>query len=346
MFKTRPSNRLAAMASTALVAGALTLSVAPSASAAPVFIDVDTTMATDAAIGQSGGCVLSNVISPDVTGPVIENGPPTVQSASGTSTSSSGGNPDASISTSGTGSASLKSVGGLPTAIDFTSSGSVSIDTVGATSACTYSAYTQHDFYFHFTLSQPGILHLDTKSSKGAYSYVYLYQVDPTTSDDPYYNHYGFGSRFSGQDEVYLPPGDWYGQFYAEAYASANADKSVSTTSQIHATFHAVGSQTEAVAGKGKKYVTLPGARSCATQTVDTAVTGKRKRADKIKQVTYFVNDHKVKKVKTPDKKDSVKLAVAPELAAEVRVEVKLFPKKKGRPAKTYEVRASYEACS
>jgi hypothetical protein len=290
--------------------------------------------------------VLSNVLTPDVTGPVAENGASTTQSAAGTSTATNVGNPDASMSTSGTATANLKSAAGSPTTMDLTSSGSASIDVVGATSPCTYSAYTEHDFRFHFTVSQAGILHVNMKASKGGYSYVAVSQVDPTTTDEPYYYHYGFGARFNGTDDIYLPAGDWYGEFYAENFVSGTTDRSVTSASEIHAEFNVAGSQTEAVSGKGKRYATLPGARACTTHTVDTAITGKKKRADSIKQVTYFVNDQKVKKVKTPDKGDSVKLSVADEAAAEVRAEVKLFPAKKGRPGKVYVVSASYEACS
>ena len=341
----RQLHRLAAIASTALMAGALTLAVAPPVHAAPVFVDADTTMDTDSFISNSGVCVLSSLITPDVTGPVVENGAATTQSSAGISNATNVGNPDASISTSGTATASLKSAGGLPTAIDLTTSGSASIDVVGATSACTYTAATEHDFTFHFTVSQPGFLHLNMKASKSSYSFVSLSQVDPA-NDDPYYYHYGYNTKFNATDDVYLPAGEWFGEFYGETYVTGTSDRSATSTTQIHAEFNAAGSQTEAVSGKGKKYVTLPGARSCATHTLDTAITGKKKRADRIKRVTYFVNDHKVKKVKTPDKRDSVKLSVADDVAAEVRVEVKLFPAKKGHPGKIYEVRASYEACS
>jgi hypothetical protein len=342
----RSRRRLAGVASAGLLAGALTFAVAPPVHAAPVFVDADTTMDTDSSISQTGVCVLANVLSPPVTGPVAENGPATSQASSGTSIGTNAGNPDASIATSGTGTASVKSAGGHPTSIDFASSGSAAIDVVGPTSACSYSAYTQHDFTFHFTVTQPGILHLNLKASKGGYTYLALNQVDPATTDDPYYSHYGTGSRFTGTDDIYLPAGDWYGEFYGETYVSGNADKAVTSTSEIHATFSLAGSQTKPVTGKGKKYVTLPAVRSCTTHTVDTAITGKKKRAQSIKQVTYFVNDVKVKKVKHPHKKAAVKLAVADDQAAEVVAEVKLLPARKGRPGKTYEVSASYEACS
>jgi hypothetical protein len=346
MPRIHPRGRLAAIALTALTAGAMTLAAAPPVHASPVFIDLDTTMDTDSSISNSGVCVLSNNISLPVSGPVVENGAATTQSSSGTSTATNVGNPDAAIATSGTGTASLKSAGGHPTTIDFTSSGSATIDVVGASSPCIYTAYTEHDFNFHFILSQPGIMHFNTKTSKGGYSYINLYQDDPLSVDDPYYTLYGFASRFGATDEIYLPAGDWYGEFYGESYASGVVDRAVTSTSEIHGTFNLLGSQTKAVSGKGKKYVTLPAARSCATHTVDTAITGKKKRVATIKDVTYFVNDLKVKKVKTPNKSASVKLAVGDDVAAEVVAEVKLAPTRKGRPGKVYEVSASYEACS
>ena len=100
------------------------------------------------------------------------------------------------------------------------------------------------------------------------------------------------------------------------------------------------------MSGKGKKYVTLPSARSCATHSINASVIGKKQRADQIKQINVFVNDAKVKKVKTPDKGDAVTIPVADDQAADVRAEVKLFPSKKGKPGKVVEVTASYEACS
>jgi hypothetical protein len=328
------------------MAGALTLAVAPPVHAAPVFVDADTKMVTESDISQTGVCVLSNVLTPTVAGPVVENGASTTQSAAGTSTATNAAVPDAAISTSGTATANLKSAAGHPTTIDLTASGSAVIDVVGAASACSYSARTDHDFTFRFTVSQPGFLHVNLKSSKSAYSSVALSQSDPATTNDPYWAHYGSFTPFNGTDEVYLPAGEWYGDMYSSILVSGNADRSATSTSQLHAEFNLVGSQTEPVSGKGKKYVTLPGARSCATHTLDTAITGKKKRADSLKQVTYFVNDQKVKKVKTPDKGDSVKLAVADDAASEVVAEVKLFPAKKGQPGKVYEVSASYEACS
>lgn len=120
----------------------------------------------------------------------------------------------------------------------------------------------------------------------------------------------------------------------------------VTGSTSVHATFAVAGTQTEAVAGKGKKYVTLPAARSCATHALPTTITGKKKRADQVKQVTFFVNDAKVKKVRTPDKGDAVTVPVADDVAAEVVAEVKLFPRRKGKPGRVVTVSASYEACS
>ena len=145
---------------------------------------------------------------------------------------------------------------------------------------------------------------------------------------------------------MYLPAGVY------DTYSSGNVNDSSSSagvkagTATIHATFAAAGSQTEAVSGKGKKYVTLPTARSCATDSLIATVTGKKKRAATIKQITFFVNDVQVKKDKKIKKGEAISVPVADDVTADLTAEVKLFPKAKGKPAKTYEVSASYEACS
>ena len=91
----------------------------------------------------------------------------------------------------------------------------------------------------------------------------------------------------------------------------STADETVSATTSVHAKFNVAGSQTQAVSGRARSTSPCPAARSCATHSLGASVTGKKKRADKIKQVTFFVNDAKVKKVKTPDKGDAVNLPVA-----------------------------------
>ena len=87
-------------------------------------------------------------------------------------------------------------------------------------------------------------------------------------------------------------------------------------------------------------------AMATATETIPKAITKKKNRANKIQQVTFFINDKKVKKVKKIKKGADVTLSVADDVVVDLVAEVKLFPAKKGKPAKVYEVSSSYEACS
>jgi hypothetical protein len=325
---------------------ASTLAMAPAANAVPVFVDADTHLQPySGAYTYSGTCTTTeNSTSPNVDVPVVENGPVATATSFVTASSTDGGPVIANLSAQSTATGSVKSVGGNPSVLDFALTGTSTNDFLAA-STCELHAYAGSDLDFSFTVAQAGFLHLSFKSSGGGYSEVYI-EKTPTVSDYPYYDHYGRGLKFSGDETVYLPAGTYEGYFEGEVDNRSTADETVSATTSVHATFAVAGSQTEAVSGKGKKYTTLPAARSCATDSLDATVTAKKKRAEKIKQITYFVNDAKVKKVKKVKKGQVVKVPVADDVAADLTAEVTLFPKKKGKPAKTYEVSASYEACS
>jgi hypothetical protein len=208
--------------------------------------------------------------------------------------------------------------------------------------------YSGIDLTFEFTVTHPGFLTLTTKNAGDAYGEVYVYKYNPSAPDDtdPYVDTYGTGLKFNATTKVYLPVGTYRGYLEGQAYKYSKSSYSLTGTSTMHADFNVAGTQTAAVAGKGKKYVTLPSARSCATHAVTSSITGKKKAAKQIKQVTFFVNDAKVKKVKTPKKGAIVTLPVADDQTADVTAEIKLVPKKKGKPSKVVEVSASYEACS
>ena len=82
------------------------------------------------------------------------------------------------------------------------------------------------------------------------------------------------------------------------------------------------------------------------TDSVDAAVTLKDKRAKQIRKVKLFVNDAKVRSLKSPTQGQLVKLPVTDEADADVRAEVTLEPAKPGRKPKTHEVTVGYIACS
>lgn len=347
----RTSLRLVSLgAATALATATLSIA-APAAHAAPVFTDANTNLAPEADAYSSGtGCGTTSIPGPNTTVPVVENGPTATATGSVSATYANTGDPTdtATGTATETATASVKSAGGTLKSMDFTSSGSYRIDQALATSACDRYLYADVHFNFDFTLAQPGYLHIKMSNSGAAsYGEVYIYQYH-ATGNEPYLDHYGSGLKFNGTDDVLLPAGEYRG--YVEGYVSPDdyvrTDSTGSASTSVHATFAVVGSQTVAQTGKGGKYVTFASARACTTHVLGASVTGKKKQANKIKSVTYYVNGAKVKKLKTPKKGEAVNLPVTDDQTVAVVAKVQLFPKKKGKPAKVVETSASYEACT
>jgi hypothetical protein len=345
---------LAALAASAL-GGSLLLAAAP-AQAAPVFTDAQTQLNPFAG-GYSydftgpNDCTYVPTGGAELSVPVVENGPTASASTTSSTTFANSGIPaDTAVgSASASATGKVTSVGGDLSTMDLSVTSSATLtNSAGTSTECMRQTWAGIDLEFEFTITHPGYLTLNTKNSGGAYGEAYLYKYDASAPDEtqPYVDNYGNGLKFNATTRVFLPAGTYRGYFEGEAFKYSKSSFAVSGTSSVHAEFDVAGSQTEAVSGKGKKYVTLPGARSCATHSVNASVTGKKKRADQVKQITVFVNDANVKKVKNPDKGDAVTIAVADDQAADVRAEVKLVPKKKGKPGKVVEVTASYEACS
>ena len=349
-----PHRSLAALAASAL--GASLLLTAAPVQAAPVFTNAETLLdpfgngyaynyvgASDCGYATVGGT------EPDV--PVVENGPAATASTNATATFTNTSIPGDTASGAGSATATGKvtSVAGDLATMDLSVTSNAQMTNVlGTSTECMRTMNSGIDLDFEFTVTHAGFLTLSTKNTGDAYgeAYVYKYDASAPNDTDPYVGVYGRGLKFNGTAKAYLPVGTYRGYFEGQAFKYSKSSYSISGTSTMHAEFTVAGSQTEAVSGKGKKYVTLPTARSCATHAVSSSITGKKKRANQIKQVTFFVNDHKVKKVKTPDKGDTVSVPVTDDQTADVVAEVKLFPKKKGKPGKVVEVSASYEACS
>ena len=338
----------AALAASAL--GASLLLVGAPAHAAPVFVDLDTHLDSKGSVSSSGAnCTVVSVndTTPNVS--VVENGPAASTTASSSATFGNTGNAGDTATWAGQTSATGKvtSAGGNPDSFDFSASGTAALtNALGTSAECMRGGYAGVDLDFTFTVTQTGVLHLSMKNTgPTAYSEVYIFKPT-TTGQKPYVDYYGYEVGFKATSDVLLTPGTYSGYFEGEGYVQSTISKAGSWTSTVHGDFNVVGSQTEAVAGKGKKYVTLPSARSCATHDVATSVTGKKNRAGQVKQVTFLVNDEVVKKVKTPKKGAKVSLPVADDQAADVVAQVELVSKTKGKPGKVVEVSSSYEACS
>jgi hypothetical protein len=336
--------RFAATLAAAALAGSVLALTAPAAHAAPVFVDANTDLDGFAgASTSSGACVTTPTTANTTAVPIVENGPAVTVSPSVTANSANGGD-TAVLAATSTATGSVKSAGGNPSALDFTTSGTASADFALPASGCTLTAYSGSDLDFTFVVTTPGFLHLDFKSKGSFYSEVYIYDT-PAPTNYPYYDHYGRGLDFAGKDTVYLPAGSYSGYFEGYAQVTSNVDKVVTGTTSVHATFSAAGATTAAPTGKAAKYVSL-GSRSCATHSLSPTVTNAKKAAKKIKMVKIFVNDQLAKKVKKPKKGAVISVPLTDSTAADVTAEVTLFPKKKGAKSKVSEVSASYEACT
>ena len=222
--------------------------------------------------------------------------------------------------------------------------GSVSATASKPVSGCNVYAFSGGNLEADFSVAQAGFLTVTSEGRGKAYGF---FSVASVPDGDTYVYNIGQGSKFDAEETVYLPAGSYVGTF--SSYSLFDTNVTVPNTParvDITATFDVAGSQTVAPVGKASKYVTLPGSRSCATDSLDATVTPKSKRAAKIKKVTFYVNDKRAKKVSKPAKGTVVKVPVVDDVAAEVRAVVVEVKKPNGKPGKESEVTASYAPCS
>ena len=343
--------RALCMTAVAAVGVSMTLLAGPAAQAAPVFTDASTQLdafgdVTTNDFGGGSDCTrtVSGGTEPSV--PVVENGPAASAATSVSGTYANAGDPadtgNSSASVSGT--AKIASAGGSVSTMDFaTQSSGLLSNALGGSPDCFRSVSAGLDFDFELTVSQPGFLTLTGKNVGSAYGGVGISRTTPA-GQEVYVSSAGSGLRSNYETKVYLVAGTYTGTFESSSFVSGSGTISGSTT--VHGEFTLAGAQTSAASGKGTKFVTVPATRSCATDTVTPTITNKKSRVSDVKQVTFFVNDKLIAKVKKPKKGAEIKLGVADEVTAALVVEVRLFPARKGRPGKVYEVATSYEACS
>ena len=320
------------------------------ASAAPVFPDGGKITQSLSILTQSSGgttCDASSYgLEPAIADgvPVLENAGPATASFTGHVDTTENGNPVGRATVAVTARASLSSVGGVPTTIDVGISGSGQLPPspsggcqrqvrVGTTTS--FSFHTPVSGYLTFTMAHAGL-------SNGRVS------ISPKSGS------LGGGDSASTTDapgtstsRIFLAAGDYAGSIDA-ASAVSTAVPNATGSFTAHGVFTPSGAQTVPISGKAAKYVALPGAVSCGTGQLTPAITAKKKRAGKIRDLTFYLGEQKVTKVKHPKKGQVVALPVPGTAPAELRVVVTLDPKGKGkgRKPKTAEATASYEACS
>jgi hypothetical protein len=336
--------RIALASAAALVAASLT---GTPAQAAPVFSISDLDL--ESGLDDNEACAVNpgTVVSPPVnSAPVPENGAAVTATHGASGSVTNGAGDTQSGSSSITVTAATASTGADLKSMELTAQGSLTITNTVADSVCEIDLRSAADLQFAFTVVRPGFLTLDhTVRGHGFYTELYL---DSDAPDNPYHDIYGQGLELDASTVVFLPAGTYSGYLEAELERSSETAVSVSGRATMKATFAPIGSQTEAAAGKAKKYVTLPAtARDCAADTVTGSITDSRKRAKIVKLVKVFVNGDLEKKVKNPGRGDAVAVTgVADGVAADVRAVVKLEKKANGKKRNPVEVTASYEACA
>jgi len=330
----------------AAVAAVLAVGTAP-AVAAPVYNDAQTKLYASASFSADGvDCTEDPVpATPSQTAPLAENGA-TVTLSDQQSGSGHGTAPADKVtgSASATGSGKVTAAGGLPRSFDLSVSGQAAITSQQATSACEVRAGAGAEIAIGFVLSQSVYLHLDIETS-GQASNEISFNGSAGGAGYGYVELGGNGLRTERHFRHLLTPGTYQGYFGGRVEARGSSTTSAVGTSMVHGTFVVPGAATTAPAGKALKYLTLPAAASCTSHGIDTVVTSKKKRVGQIKQVELFLGDARVQRVKHPKKGATVHLPVAAGDASELRAEVTLEPKTKGKKPKTLTATASYEAC-
>jgi hypothetical protein len=229
--------------------------------------------------------------------------------------------------------------------LDFAVQGTARIVNALQSTPCQRFLQADVSLHFEFAVTRPGFLYLSMRNTGATYGEVSLHP-SPQTSIGAGLTHSGYGLSFNETLRIPLAAGTYSGVLHGSAasYATSAADHAGTTT--VHGSFTEAGASTRGAAGKGLKYATLAGARSCADHSVAASVTDRRHRARHIKTISVLVNGQRVQKVGSPRRGAVLTIPVSDDVAADVRVEVTLRPSVKGRRGKVLTTSAAYEACA
>lgn len=325
------------------------------ASAAPAFVDAQTVLdrsTVTQVVGSPGvTCSSTSTTTPSQPTPVLENGGSTSLTATKTLSWTTGDPADqgSAIMTS-TGSAMVSSAGGVPRSIEVSVSGQGQIASAATTSGCRTSVGVGVGLEFQFVLPVPATLDLRLDVSGTAYTNLQLRALDNPVRT---LRQESDGENVSDSMRVFLPAGSYEGYFSGLPTVRGRSTVSTTSTVRVLGTFIPAGAQTAAAAGKAKKYVTLAGSATCASGGLSAGITSKKSRIERIRSVTFFLNDAKVTTLKHPKKGQVVTVPVAaPGQDSTLRAEVTLEPKGKGKgkgkgkKVKPISVSATYGPCS
>jgi hypothetical protein len=325
----------------ALVAGA-TLSCP--ALGAPVYVDADTHLASDASVQATGsGCTHFIVPLPPTDKPVVENGGSVTVATSVTGSAAGPTAGDtASVSADATATASVSSANGLPRSMDFTISGQASLVTQQPVSACVVQGYAEATLHVHLVLATPGYLTAEAVNDGHSFAALDLENSDAGLG----VSISSFGWKTERRLRLRVPAGSYLGTLDGSVGAAGRSSDSGQGTAQVHVTFTPYGALTSPAVGPGGRFVTLPTTSSCSTSTLDATITPKRKRAAKIARLRFFLGDHLVLKVRHPKRGAVVRVPLDPTMPSPLRAEITFAPTGHHKKKPPVDVAAGYEACS
>jgi hypothetical protein len=330
----RPS--VAALATALLVAGGL----APAPAYADSFTDAD--FYSGGSGGASGGEPCSNVV--DYTQmplrPLVANEPPVTGTSktAGTLVLNSDFSDVIHYDSTMTSTARFVAGPGQPATLSLQGAGSVAVTTDKPVSECRVHSEAMMEVDFELTVTAPSLVdaRVRTTGSGGRGSLQVFADGDPDGSS----LRLESAAAGTSTGRLLLLPGQYAGYLGVYSEYTGSVAASGASTLDVEAVLRLLGERIGKVEGKGAKYVTLPGGRTCSDGKVPVSITTKRKRVEDIRKVEFFVGDKRVKRVSEPKKGKAVTLRAPLGEDVSVRAVVTLDN------GKVKDVRADYVACS
>lgn len=290
---------------------------------------------------NSGGVPCSNVDASSQTPlrPLVPNGPPLTGSSktAGDMVLNSDFSDVIHYDTTVTSTATYVAGPGQPATLSLQGTGSVAVTTDKPVSQCRVNSEGFMEVDFELTITAPSLLDArvrttGTGGSGGLQAYA---------DGDPDGPSMRLDSTAPGAStgRLLMSPGKYAGYLSVASEFTGSVAGSGTSTIDVEAVLRLIGERLGKVEGKGAKYVTLPSTRTCADGKVAATVTTKRKRAEDISKVEFFVGDKRVKRISEPKKGKAVKLRAAFDEDVSVRAAVTLDN------GKVKDVRADYLAC-
>lgn len=296
-------------------------------------IDIDV---YDAAsdLRRAAGCV-SSTGGDGTDEDVSDDGVVQNQELDVTSTITEEGEIDRTARASTSAASRLTSTGGSWSTFDFAASIDGQVDPAAAKSGCTVRLQGAVFEDFQFDVAEDGWVDLawDFASEGEAYADLEVGQRKPRRGGVEYYGRYVSGGSVSESTTFFMEAGEYSlwvnvnGSVREEQQVTrgtgARAEEALAYEASLNvaASFTPAGQARTALQGSGRRYVTIPGAVDCETNSIAPSM---KANAKKLQFAKFYLNGALARVVKKPSKNQTVALAgVDPASHATVKVLVK-----------------------